>query len=103
MSRKTEGVQLLVQDVLATFSEPYDKNIILNVFNAIEDRQNHPEWRRRYDVLNEELSKDVVNNWIGKYVKEITGLNSLGSDSAKGKSKIITAYTKLGMAESDNL
>src|SRR6266498_4502125 len=93
MARKTEGVKILVQDILAAkFSELYDEDIILNIFKAIED---NPEWRRRYDELSDDLRDWVVNNWIGKYVKEITGLYSLREVSAKGKSNIITAYTKL--------
>ncbi len=75
MARKTEGVKILVQDILAAkFSELYDEDIILNIFKAIED---NPEWRRRYDELSDDLRDWVVNNWIGKYVKEITGLYNL--------------------------
>jgi len=80
--------------VLATeFSEPYSEDIILNVFQAIE---NNREWRRRYDELSAELSHDVVNNWIGKYVKDQTRLSNLHVASAKGKSNLITSYTELG-------
>lgn len=41
MAKKTEGVQLLVQDVLQTFNEPYGEDIIEDVCRAI---QNNPEW-----------------------------------------------------------
>jgi len=92
MTNKTEGVKTLVQDVLATFSGLYGENIILDVCLAIEG--NH-EWRRRYDELGEELQDWVVNNWIGKYVKEIAGLDSLQEVPIE-KGHIITAYTKLG-------
>jgi len=96
MTRKTEGVQLLVQEVLAAeFSEPYGEDIILKVCNEIQDEKNHPEWRRRYDELSMELSTDVVNQWIDRYVKEITGLNSLREVPIVA-GHIITAYTKLG-------
>ena len=96
MTRKTEGVQILVQDVLkATFLGPYGRDIILRVFKTIEE-DNNREWQRRYDELSEELSHDVVNNWIGKYTKDETRLRSLRTASAKGKSKLITAYTELG-------
>jgi hypothetical protein len=93
MAKKTEGVKALVQDVLATFSEPYGEDITLNVCSAIED---NPEWLRHYEELADELSDWVVNNWIGQYVKEITGLESLRQVSAQGKSKLIKSYTKLG-------
>ena len=88
MSNKTEGVKLLVQDVLVTFSEPYGVDIILEVRQAIE---NNVDWHRRYQELSDELSDGVVNQWIGKYVKAETGLEDLRVVSAKGKS-----YTKLG-------
>jgi hypothetical protein len=90
MSNKTEGVKLLVQDVLVTFSEPYGVDIILEVRQAIE---NNVDWHRRYQELSDELSNGVVNQWIGKYVKAETGLDDLRVASAKGKS-----YTKLGRA-----
>ena len=88
MVKKTEGVKVLVQDVLATFSEAYGEDIILDVRQAIE---NNVDWHRRYQELSDELSNGVVNQWIGKYVKAETGLDDLRVASAKGKS-----YTKLG-------
>ncbi len=101
MANKTDGVKILVQEVLAAaFSEsPYSEDIILDVCNAIYDKDRHPEWRRRYDELSDDLRYGwVVNNWVGQYVKDETGLNSLRKVSTKGKSKIIKSYTKLGHA-----
>lgn len=91
MPNKTEGVRILVQDVLQTFSEPYNEDVIDEVCLAIEV---NPEWRRRYDELSDELRAWVVNNWIGQYTKEITGLNTVREVDAK-KSKLIKNYTKL--------
>jgi hypothetical protein len=42
----------------------------------------------------------VVNNWIGKYVKETTGLNSIRQVPAE-EGHIVTAYTKLGRGRSE--
>jgi hypothetical protein len=93
MTRKTEGVRLLVQAVLrANFSEPYGEDIIRDVWFAMEENR---EWRRQYDTLKDELSRDVVNNWIGKYVKEAVGLNNLRAVPIK-QGHIVTSYTKLG-------
>ena len=94
MSNKTEGVKALVQDVLAAkFSEPYTEDIILRVFTEIKENR---EWKRRYDELSEELKNSwVVNNWIGKYTKELTGLKNLQTAKAPEDS-LITSYTKLG-------
>jgi hypothetical protein len=91
MSIKTEGVRLLVRDVLQTFSEPYGEDIIEDVFVAIE---NNAEWHRRYVELSNETNRWVVNNWIGKYTKAITGLKSLREVTAK-RSDLIKDYTKL--------
>ena len=93
MAKKTEGVKALVQDVLATFSEPYDEDVILDVCLAIE---NDVDWHRRYQELSDELSDGVVNIMIGKYVRAETGLESLRVASAKGKSGLVKSYTKLG-------
>ena len=93
MTKKTEGVQILVQDVLATFSEPYGEDIILDVCLEIEKTD---DWHRRYKELSDELSDWVVNNWIGKYVRAETGLETLRVVSAKGKNGLIKSYTKLG-------
>ena len=91
MVRKTEGVHQLVQDVLETFSEPYGEDVIEDVCVAIED---HPEWMQRYRELSDELRSWVVNNWIGQYTKQLTGLQTVREVSAR-RSKIITSYTKL--------
>ena len=93
MTRRTLGVQSLVQEVLAAeSSEPYSENIIFDVCVQIEK---NPVWLRRYSQFKDELSRDVVNNWIGKYVKEMTGLNSIREVPAE-EGHIISAYTKLG-------
>ena len=97
MDKKTEGVEILVKDVLATIPEPYGEDIILEVCQKIEG---NPEWRRRYNSLSndlgDDLTDDTINNWIGKYVKDQTRLNSLREVSANGQCSLITSYTKLG-------
>ncbi len=93
MSGKTEGVKILVKEILRTLPQPYDQDVILNVCLAIEI---HPNWRKRYNGLGQELTDWVVNNWIGKYVKDLTGLNSGKQVSVeKNKGHIITSYTQL--------
>jgi len=92
MARKTQGVYDLAQDVLSTFSPQYGEDITEDVCVAIEE---NPDWYRRYDGLCGELSKWVVNNWIGIYTKEITGLRTLRQVDAR-RSTIITSYSKLG-------
>lgn len=97
MDKKTEGVEILVKDVLATMPAPHGEDIILEVFQKIE---HNPELEWRYNSLSNDLSddfsNDIVNNWIGKYVKETTGLDSLQQVSIAGEGHIINGYTKLG-------
>jgi hypothetical protein len=91
MGIKTEGVNQLVYDVLQTILEPYNEDIIEDVFLLIE---NNPVWLMQYKQLCEELKKDVVNVWIAKYTKKITGLKSDEIKIAK-RSELIHSYTKL--------
>ncbi len=92
MANKTEGVKILVQDVLRTISKPYGEDIILKIFRKIDEV---PNLRRRCNLLRDELGNDVVHNWIGKYTKDQTGLNSLRKSLAP-KGSYIKSYTKLG-------
>ena len=92
MTNKTEGIRILVQDVLQTISEPYGEDIILDVWRKIKD--NH-DWFRRYEELGDELTKDVVHKWTGKYTKELTGLKNIRLVKAP-KGSIVISYTKLG-------
>lgn len=91
MAKKTEGVYQLVQDVLSSISEPYGEDIIEDVCLAIE---RDIDWRQRYQELGADLSLWVVNNWIGQYTKQLTGLKSIRQVEAK-RSQIIKSYTKL--------
>ena len=91
MARKTEGVNQLVIEILATFSEPYGEDITEDVCLAIES---NPLWLKRYHELGDELRLWVVNNWIGQYTKINTGLNSENQVDAK-RSKLIKSYTRL--------
>jgi hypothetical protein len=91
MTRKTERVQLLVQDVLNHIPEPYGEDVIRDVCFAIE---NNPGWIKTYNSLRSEMTYWVVNNWIGKYTKEITRMKTLRQVPLPG-GHIIASYTKL--------
>ena len=91
MPLRTQPVQLLVQDAIQNVTQPYSEDIIEDVALVIEqDRQLRP----RYDLLCTELRQWVVNNWIGQYVKLLTGRNSLRQVTAT-RATIIGSYTKL--------
>lgn len=89
--KKTQGVEILVSEILETIPKPYGEDVIEDVFLAIE-RQ--PTWQRHYDVLVLELDKDTVNKWVGRYTKQITGLKNPTQVSAK-RSALTGSYSKL--------
>ena len=89
--KKTQGIEELVSEVIETISTPYGEDVILDVFLAIE-RQ--PTWQRRYDGLVSELCKDTVNQWVGRYTKQITGLKNPSQVPTK-LSKLTGSYSKL--------
>jgi hypothetical protein len=89
--RKTEGVFVLVQDVLGTFSEPYSKDVTDDVCVAIEGNQ---EWRIRYTELATGLGNWNVNKYVGRYTKRITGRKNL-HQNRNPRSTLIESYMKL--------
>ena len=91
MAKKTEGVRLLVQDVLRTLPEPYGEDVIEDVFVEV---QNKLAWHRRYDELVGELTLPVTNSWIGWHTKSITGFDTLREVDAK-RTRLIKYYSKL--------
>jgi hypothetical protein len=97
MDKKTEGVEILVKEVLATVPEPYGEDITLEVFQKIEA---NPEWLRRYRSLSNNVgdgfSDDIINQWIGRYVSSETGMKALQVVSADGKCSLMASYSKLG-------
>jgi hypothetical protein len=91
VTRKTQGVYELVDEVLHTIPEPYGEDVIMDVCTEIET---HPRWLWRYNQLVAELSRNVVNQWLGQYTKQLTGLLSVVQVDAES-GHIIGSYTKL--------
>ena len=89
--KRTAGVEVLVRDVLASIPQPYSEDIIEEVCMAIESS---PAWKQRYDELGVVLHPTVVNNWIGQYVKDQTGYETLREVTAR-RSSLIKNYSKL--------
>jgi len=89
--KKTAGVEELVTEVLGTIPKPYGEDIIKEVFIHIE---NNPSWRETYENLCIDLRQWVVNNWIGKYTKLITGYNTSIQVNTK-HSNLTKSYSKL--------
>lgn len=97
MDKKTEGVEILVKEVLAIIPEPYGEDIILEVFQKIEKT---PELKKQYHSLSNDVgdgvSDDVINQWIGKYVSIETGMKSLREVPVNGRCSLIKDYSQLG-------
>ena len=91
MPLKTQGVNILVKDALQPIQKPYGEDIIEDVVVAIE---RDPQLRSRYDHLCVGLCQWIVNNWIGQYVKQMTGGKSIRQVSAT-RATVIGSYTKL--------
>lgn len=87
---KTAEIRDFVASVLRTVPQPWRPDVTDQVFLAIERR---PEWLVEYNALKGEFSQSVLNMWIGRYVKDITGLE--GHRSATAKSILISSYTVL--------
>jgi hypothetical protein len=91
MARKTQGVHDIAADVLGHMTPPYAEDIIEDVFLAIEM---NPTWIRRYRVLEADLGQSVVKNWMGQYIKRITGMKTMREASAT-RATLIKSYSKL--------
>lgn len=91
MPLKTEGVRLLVQDVLQTLPQPYGEDVIEDVFCEIEKT---PQWRKRYNELVEELTLLVVNSAIGRHTKALIGFDTLREVDVR-RTRLSKNYSKL--------
>lgn len=89
--KKTQGVQDIVHDALASIPTPYSPDVIEDVALAIEADSN---LQNRYDNLCLTLRKRVVNNWIGQYTKASVNMKSIAQGDAH-RSTIIGSYTRL--------
>ncbi len=92
MSNKTECIRIIVRNILRTLAPSYGVDIIEDVCLAIEG---NPDWHRQYDECCASLNKRAINQAIGRYTKEITGLQTFRRVNAT-RSKLIKSYTKLG-------
>ena len=87
---KTAPVKELVEEVLATLPSPPGEDAIDDVFCAIEASS---EWLQRYQDLCDQLTKDVVKQWGGHWIREAAG-GQRGPKTA-ATSSLLTTYSKL--------
>jgi tRNA uridine 5-carbamoylmethylation protein Kti12 len=88
----TEEIEELVEQILRRFGEPYPQDITDRVFLAIEQ---DPNKRKRYEIFAGQDLEGTTNQWIGKLVKEYTGLKVKGICNDP-KSTLIKMYSMLG-------
>jgi len=90
-SISVEEIEDLVLEILGRVNKPYPQDITDQVFLAIE----HDPYRlRRYKLFTGQDTA-TANAWIGRLVKEHTGLKVKGICSDP-KSQLIKTYSILG-------
>ena len=87
----TEEMEDLVTEILRRFRKPYPKDITDQIFLAIEC---DPSKRRCYEIFAHD-DIPTANAWIGRVVKEHTGLKVKGICTTP-KSSLIKTYSILG-------
>ena len=85
----TEEIEELVEQILRRFGKPYPQDITDQVFLAIEQ---DPNKRKRYEIFVGQDNKATTNQWIGRLIKEYTGLKVKGICS-EPESKLINTYS----------
>lgn len=88
---RTAGVKRLVHEVIKSLPQPYSRDIIDNVFCAIEGNDG---WLDEYKALSKELTVAVTNNWIGQWTKYIVGKTASGWQ-VKSKSRLAKTCSPL--------
>ncbi len=91
MANKTEGVADLVEAILRKLPTPYGEDVIEDIFVAIQE---HPRRLKRYETLEAELGKEVLNQWIGQHTRSQTKLFAAEVVETK-RTKLAANYTKL--------
>jgi hypothetical protein len=86
------GITDTVQAALDTIERPYHRDVTDRVFLAIAG---NPAWLRWYEDLVAERTVAVVNRRIGFMVRQLTGLQNLGTQG-RPRSRLIKTYTELG-------
>ena len=87
----TEEMEDLVTEILRRFRRPYPQDITDQVFLAIEHDINK---KRQYEIFAHD-DIPTANAWVGRLVKEHTGLKVKGTCTTP-KSQLIKSYSILG-------
>ena len=97
--RKTEEIEHLTKKAIHRIPKPYSEDVIEDVLVTIENdfylRMRYKKICRNFD------SPGIVNTWIGKYTKQLTGMmrmcnfsNNVVTAPAR-RTNLAKTYTKL--------
>ena len=70
--RKTEEIEFLTEKALQYIPRPYTEDVIEDVLFTIENNGSLLKWYRK--ICEDYANQGIVNTWIGKYTKRITGM-----------------------------
>ncbi len=88
---RTLRLKQLVDEVLEGISVPHTKDVIEDVFVAIEQ---NPAWRKTYDEVVYELGKPTANAWAGFWISHAEG--RVGGQREKAtRTTLIESYSAL--------
>ena len=88
---RTARLKAMMEEVLKSLPKPYTKDVIEDVFVAIE---NNPKWHKEYEGLQYNLGKGIVNSWGGFWVAHATG-RAPGTQVSATRTKLLESYAKL--------
>ena len=89
--RKTEGVRNLVKEVLASLPEKLlTEDVTDEVLFIIEKNR-----REDYKKLVSQLGRDVVNQWIGQWTKDLLDAETIQNAVPSKKNGLSGDYTTL--------
>ena len=95
---KTREVRELVEEALDSLQRPHTEDVIDCVFHAI---QKCSEWRERYEGLCQDLGKDTVNQWGGKWIRKALDDPRVIRSVKSKKNELTDSYTKLDATQFD--
>jgi hypothetical protein len=93
---RTIGVKRLIELAILSVPKPYTEDIIEDVFLAIERNE---AWLIEYEGLCTDLTKTVVNNWVGVWVSKYVGRTG-AQQTTSSRSRLAGSYSKLTTAGS---
>lgn len=89
---KTAAIKELAERVLDRLPKPYTRDVIEDVFCAIEE---DTEWYAEYGELAKEHTAENTNRWIGQWVRRLLGSPKVISPSDSKRTSLTERYSRL--------